>query len=109
MAVSNEYKRDVSIKCNWVAGYAKPEVNKGLRAISYSRKMYNNNSIGTGTGEYEIRGEVVWLKIKSPYLDRLPFVWVRESDINMAANTQNEPPKKTNWLWWIAAGMALLN
>lgn len=75
---------------------------------------------GVLTGEYLIdnRRPQIWLRARLLYSDRLEYGWFRSIDVlpdvtndllpkNGNTNTTNSS-SKSNWFWWIAAGLSLL-
>lgn len=95
----------VYTKATWVAAYAQPEVNKGLRAISYNQFMINywrkkqsgpkDNRIGTMTGNYTEQNGKVWIEIVPAYCNRLKTAWVRVQDVKLADGAQIDIKKKS--------------
>lgn len=77
--------------------------------------------IGILTGEYVVddypKRNQVWLRAHLLYCDRSAYGWFRSTDIlpdvtneffkNNSPSLQTTEKKKTNWLWWVAAAMAL--
>ncbi len=106
---------DVFVRCTWTAGYAEPEVNKGLRAISYVKRKQGGKRIGRLTGNFTNIDGVYWVEAWPENCNRLSRLWFRANDIlpdlflsQPEPAVDNEPPKKINWLWWLTAGLMAL-
>ena len=78
-----------------------------------------NGQVGILTGEYLVdnygRRNQVWLRAHLLYCDRANYGWFRSTDITpdvtsefFKKQTENKPEEKSNWLWWLAAAVALL-
>lgn len=103
--------KEVQVRCTWTAGYAEPKVNKGLRVISYNKneKLFPK-VIGTLTGNYTQDNKgVFWVEAFPAKCNRIKKLWFRANDVAPDLElTGSAQTKKTNWLWWIAAGLMAL-